>query len=92
MPSAIYNIGFSMPSAMKWDLAHLQGRQRQMVEEVLLEADAVFSKSDEDIGNVPEFQMPIKLVDDVPVTEAYRRIQPHLYQEVPHLSFPHGTL
>ena len=66
----------------KWDLSHLEGKQRQMLEEVLLEADAVFSKSDEDIGDVPDFQMPIQLVDDVPVTEAYRKIPPHLYQEV----------
>ena len=68
--------------ARRWDLSHLTGIQREMMEEVLLEAEGVFSKSEEDIGDIPDFQMPIKLVDDVPVTEAYRRIPPHLYQEV----------
>ena len=52
------------------------------MEDLLVEVDCVFSKSEEDIGNIPDFQMPIHLVDDVPVTEAYRRIPPHLYQEV----------
>ena len=66
----------------KWDLSHLDGKQREMMETVLQEVDGVFTTSDADIGNIPDFQMPIHLVDDVPVTEAYRRIPPHLYQEV----------
>ena len=65
-----------------WDLSHLQGKQREMMEEVLKEAEGVFSKDDADIGDIPEFQMPIHLEDNIPVTEAYRRIPPHLYQEV----------
>ena len=65
-----------------WDLSHLQGKQREMMEKVLKEAEGVFSKDDADIGDVPEFQMPIHLEDNIPVTEAYRRIPPHLYQEV----------
>jgi hypothetical protein len=65
-----------------WDLSHLEGKQREMMEEVLDEVKEVFSKSDSDIGTIPDFQMPIHLVDEVPVTEAYRRIPPHLYQEV----------
>jgi hypothetical protein len=65
-----------------WDLSHLQGKEREMMEKVLSEADGVFSKDDADIGDVPEFQMPIHVEDNVPVTEAYRRIPPHLYQEV----------
>ena len=65
-----------------WDLSHLKGKERDLMEELLVEVDGVFSKSEEDIGDIPDFQMPIHLVDDVPVTEAYRRIPPHLYQEV----------
>ena len=65
-----------------WDLSHLEGRQLEMMESVLKEVDEVFSKSDSDIGTIPDFQMPIHLVDNVPVTEAYRRIPPHLYQEL----------
>ena len=69
-------------SEAKWDLSHLEGKQRELMEELLTEVDGVFSKSDEDIGDIPDFQMPIHLVDDIPVTEAYRRNPPHLYQEV----------
>ena len=54
-----------------WDLAHLHGKQRELMEEILLDAKGVFSTSDVDIGNIPEFQMPIHLEDRVPVTEAY---------------------
>ena len=66
----------------KWDLSHLDATQRELMEKVLSEVEDVFSKNDSDIGDIPDFQMPIHLEDNVPVTEAYRRIPPHLYQEV----------
>ena len=66
----------------KWDLSHLEEDQRVMLEEVLKKRQAVFSKSESDIGNITDFHMPINLVDREPVTAAYRKIPPHLYQEV----------
>ena len=78
-PSAVSE---NQKKARTWDLSHLDGKQRELMEKVLSEAEGVFSKSDSDIGDIPDFQMPIHLEDNVPVTEAYRRIPPHLYQEV----------
>ena len=49
-----------------------------MLEEVLVEMKDVFSKDESDIGNIKDFQMPINLVDNIPVTAAYWRIPPHL--------------
>ena len=66
----------------KWDLSHLETEQRMMLEEVLRKRQAVFSKSESDIGNIQDFHMPIHLVDREPVNAAYRKIPPHLYQEV----------
>ena len=65
-----------------WDLSHLSGKQHEMMEKVLLEEVEVFAKDDNDIGDIPNFQMPINVVDDVPVSAAYRRIPPQLYNEV----------
>ena len=69
-------------SEVKWDLSHLEPDQQEMLEQVLVDAKEVFSKDDADIGDIPDFKMQINLVDQVPVTEAYRRIPPHLYAEV----------
>ena len=66
----------------KWDLSHLAGEQRSKLEEMLTKRQAVFSKNDSDIGDIKNFQMPINLTDHTPVTAAYRKIPPHLYQEV----------
>ena len=41
------------------------------MEKVLLEEVDVFA---EDENDIPTFQMPINVVDDAPVTAAYRRI------------------
>ena len=70
------------PGFPKWDLSHLEGEQRDTLEQMLRRRQAVFSKNDSDIGDITDFQMPINLVDQVPVTAAYRKIPPHLYQEV----------
>ena len=67
---------------LKWDLSHLSPEEREKMETVLNEMKDVFSKDDGDIGDIQDFQMPINLTDDIPVTAAYRRIPPHLYQEV----------
>ena len=65
-----------------WDLSHLEPDQQEMLEKVLDEVKDVFSKNDADIGDIPDFKMSINLVDQVPVTAAYRRIPPNLYSEV----------
>ena len=67
---------------LKWDLSHLDDEKRTLMEEMLLRCEEVFSKDDSDIGNIPDFQMPIHLSDQIPVTAAYRKIPPHLYAEV----------
>ena len=64
------------------DLSHLSEEQQKMLREVLEEEKEVFAKSEEDIGDVAGLQMPIHLVDEVPVTAAYRKIPPNLYKEV----------
>ena len=66
----------------KWDLSHLEPEQQEMLEKVLRDVEDVFSKSEADIGDIPDFKMSINLVDQVPVTAAYRRIPPNLYSEV----------
>ena len=65
-----------------WDLSHLEGKNKEMLERVQLEEKNVFSTSESDIGDIPDFQMVINTEDKVPVASAYRRIPPHLYQEV----------
>ena len=67
---------------LKWDLSHLDAEKRAMLVEVLLEMKDVFSKDDSDIGDIKDFNMPINLVDNIPVTSPYRRIPPHIYKEV----------
>ena len=49
------------------DLAHLNEKQRETVETMLKEECASFSRSDQDIGCVPEVQMNINLSDKRPV-------------------------
>ena len=66
----------------QWDLSHLDEVQRGLMEEMLERNKDVFSSGDSDIGCIPDFQMPIHLVDKEPVTAAYRKIPPHLYAEV----------
>ena len=66
----------------KADLSHLTEEQQRTLRAVLEEEKEMFSESDEDIGDIPGLQMPIHLVDDIPVTAAYRKIPPHLYKEV----------
>ena len=42
----------------------------------------MFSRSESDIGEIPDFHMKINLADTVPVKEAYRRIPRNLYAEM----------
>ena len=67
-----------------WDLSHLDEEKREVMDAMLRRVSDVFSKDDSDIGEIPDFQMPIHVEDKVPVTATYRKISPHLYQEVKH--------
>ena len=70
------------PGNINTDLSHLTEDQQKAVREVLLEVQDMFSTSDSDIGDIPDFHMKINVNDDVPVKEAYRRIPRNLYSEV----------
>ena len=67
---------------LQWKLSHLGENQREMLKEVLVKNKEVFSKNDLDIGDIPDFKMPIHLTDQAPVAAAYRKAPPHLYAEV----------
>ena len=64
------------------DLGHLSSEERESVEKVLIEFSDVFSKDSDDIGCIKNFQMDIKLTDDIPVHVPYRRIPKQLVSEV----------
>ena len=67
---------------IKFDLDHLSEEEREMASEMLKEEVDVFSKSKNDIGHIKDFKLKINLHDDIPVSEAYRKIPKHLYAEV----------
>lgn len=68
--------------SLRWDLSHLEDEKREKMEKMLMKLDDMFSKDDADIGNITDFQMPIHVVDQVPVNASYQKIPPHLYREV----------
>ena len=64
------------------DLKDLDEEQKVSVRKLLEEEGDVFSKSKNDIGYVPDFKLDIKLTDETPFGERYRKIPGTLYQEV----------
>ena len=66
----------------RWNLSHLDEEKRGKLEKVLEKYEDIFSKDASDIGDIQDFQMKINVMDDVPVSAAYRKIPPHLYEEV----------
>ena len=56
--------------------------QREEVLDVLEEEGDVFSRTKNDIGHIPDFKLEIKVTDDKPFGEAYRKIPGTLYNEV----------
>ena len=68
--------------SIKWDLSHLDADKQEVLGEVLERCKDMFSKDATDIGDIQDFQMPINLVDQVPVNASYRKIPPNLYNEV----------
>ena len=64
------------------DLSHLSADKRQLVEAMLKEESATFSRFKGDIGDVPEIQMKINLKDHTPVQKRYNTVHRPLYPEV----------
>ena len=63
------------------DLSHLGDEEKMKVTKILKEYE-VFSKKKNDIGYISDFKMSINLTDNVPVSQPYRQIPKHLYNEV----------
>ena len=80
--SVAVDTGESGGCVTKWNLSHLEEEKRVKLEEVLMKYDDIFSKDASDIGDIKDFKMSINVVDEVPVSAAYRKIPPHLYEEV----------
>ena len=66
----------------KANLDHLPERERKEIEELLFEECDVFARSDTDIGDIQDFEMDIKLTDEIPVNQAYRHLPRKLYDDV----------
>ena len=64
------------------DLEHLSVLQRKRVKEILRKEDEVFSKNDQDIGEIKGLKMKINLEDKEPVKKSYTSIPKPLYKEV----------
>ena len=64
------------------DLSELNPKQRQMVEQMLIQEAAAFSVEDSDIGNVASTSMDIKLHDNTAVQLNYHSVPKPLYAEL----------
>ena len=63
-------------------LNSLTGEQQQSARDLLVDSAEVFAKSDLDLGRCNIIKHAIKITDPQPFNECYRRIPPHLYEEV----------
>ena len=66
----------------KIDMSHLEEERREQLRSTLLDLSDGFAKEKNDIGFIPDFQMPINLTDNIPVSEPYRQVPRMLYDEV----------
>ena len=71
-----------VPSELEFELKELDEEQKLIVKEMLNEESDAFSKTKYDLGHIKNFKLKIRLTDEVPVVEPYRKIPPHFYQEV----------
>ena len=69
-------------SELEFHLDDLNEEQKRVALKMLNEEADVFSRGKNDIGHIKDFQLQIKLTDDIPVVEPYRKIPPLLYKEV----------
>ena len=56
--------------------------QQQLAKDLLVDSADVFAKTDLDLGKCNIIKHAIKITDPQPFKECYRRIPPHLYEEV----------
>ena len=56
--------------------------QQQLARDLLVDSASVFAKTDLDLGKCSIIKHAIKITDPQPFKEHYRRIPPHLYEEV----------
>ena len=64
------------------DLNHLSEERQKVVKDMLKEVSAVFQRGKTDHGELPDLQMEIPLVDNIPVCVPHRHIPRPLYDEV----------
>ncbi|XP_073805423.1 uncharacterized protein [Danio rerio] len=64
------------------DLSHLTEKQQRIAKRMLYEESGAFARNDEDVGCVPSLQMPINLIDNIPVQRAYCSVPKPLHKEV----------
>ena len=58
------------------------GEQQQLAKDLLVDSADVFAKTDLDLGKCNIIKHAIKITDPQPFKEHYRRIPPHLYEEM----------
>ena len=63
-------------------LENWTGEQQQSAKDLLVDSADVFSQSDLDLGKCNLIKHAITITDPQPFKERYRRIPPHLYEEV----------
>ena len=63
-------------------MSDLNEEQRQLVLKLLSEEEGSFAKNDDDIGQIPDLNLDIKLTDQTPVQKNYLAVPRPLYPEV----------
>ena len=58
------------------------GEQQQSSKDLLVDSADIFAKTDLDLGKCNTIKHAIKITDPQPFKERYRRIPPHLFDEV----------
>ena len=66
------------------DLSHLSTEQHQKAVDLITEMSDVFSQDNEDIGDVQNCKMKLRLKDEKPVQKSYYSMPKPLHQEVKH--------
>eukprot|EP00794_Sanderia_malayensis_P006740 gene6740-7500_t len=64
------------------NLQGLTDDQKDVVLKMLHDVSSVFSKSDADVGQIPELQLDINLTDNIPVQKSYMNVPKPLFTEV----------
>ena len=68
----------------KLDLSMLDTSQQEEVRKMLWVERSVFAKDEDDIGCVPDLELSLKTVDNIPVQKVYNAIPRAFFDEVKH--------